>query len=255
MCKRAVAYCRVSTPGQTGEGKYGIAEQRSAIEEYCKENGIEIVEWYIDEGVSGKTKASERPAMMRLLSGEVTNPPTQYVVVAKSDRISRDVQRYYATKELFSDMNLELVSVSDGWSSAQDKMMAVILEGFMAIMAEMERETINLRMSGGRKQKAKQGGYAGGGVPYGYKVINGNLEIEEAEAEVVRKIFKWRNEKVTLRDIIATLKKEGYKTRSGGDFALSTLHGIIDKENLYKGLYKYGNDGWVKGRQDAILTE
>ena len=33
--KRAVAYCRVSTAGQTGEDKFGIENQRQIIRDYC----------------------------------------------------------------------------------------------------------------------------------------------------------------------------------------------------------------------------
>lgn len=40
-----------------------------------------------------------------------------------------------------------------------------------------------------RKEKARQGGWNGGFAPYGYSLVNGELVINEDEAETVRKIF------------------------------------------------------------------
>jgi len=91
--KRAVAYCRVSTDAQAGDDRFGIESQMTQIKEYCVSNDIEICNWYIDEGISGAER--KRPAFDKILSGEVTNPPVQYIVVAKADRISRDVNLYY----------------------------------------------------------------------------------------------------------------------------------------------------------------
>ena len=106
--KRAVAYCRVSTAGQTGEDKFGIENQRQIIRDYCDKNEIEVVNWYIDEGISGASR--RRPALDRLLEGEVTNPPVQYIVVAKADRLARDIQLYYGFRYALSNLGLEIIS-------------------------------------------------------------------------------------------------------------------------------------------------
>ena len=248
--KRAVAYCRVSTAGQVGEGKYGIDDQRAKINEYCEAHDIEVVRWYIDEGVSGA--AMNRPALDRLLAGEETNPPIEYVVAARADRISRDIAKYYAIKVKLEDRGLTIISATEDWS-AQEKLMALILENFLAMMAQIEKAHIKDRMTGGRMQKAARGGYAGGKVPYGYKVENGHLVINEGEAEVVREIFRYRGEGMAFRAIADKLN-ERYKTRSGGQFAFGTIRHIIDNEKTYRGWYRYGKDGeWVKGQHEAIL--
>ena len=156
--KRAVAYCRVSTDGQVGEDKFGIEAQREQIKEYCEKNDIEVSQWFIDEGVSGTAK--KRPAFDKILGGEVTNPPVQYIIVAKADRIARDINLYYAYKSMLKDLDLEILSVAEDWS-AQDKLTAMIIENFMAVAAEIERENIGIRTSGGRWIKANKGGYSG----------------------------------------------------------------------------------------------
>lgn len=251
--KRAVAYCRVSTDGQVGEDKFGIESQRQQIKEYCAKNDIEVVQWFIDEGVSGAAK--KRPAFDKILGGEVTNPPIQYVVVAKTDRISRDINLYYAFKNILTEMNIEILSVSEDWS-AQDKLTALILENFLAMAATLERENIRIRTSGGRRLKAKQGGYSGGRAPMGYKIADHQLVINEDEAPVVRFIFQQKKGGNTMLGTVKALNDAGYKTRNGKPFVISTVQSIWNNEKTYRGYYKYGKDGeWVKGVHEPILTE
>lgn len=251
--KRAVAYCRVSTDGQVGEDKFGIESQREQIKEYCKKNEIEVVQWFIDEGISGAAK--KRPAFDKILGGEVTNPPIQYVIVAKTDRISRDINLYYAFKNILTEMNIEILSVSEDWS-AQDKLTALILENFLTMAATLERENIRIRTSSGRRLKARQGGYAGGRAPMGYKIVDHQLVINENEAPVVRFIFENKLAGNTMLGTVKALNDAGYKTRNGKPFVISTVQSIWNNEKTYRGYYKYGKDGeWVQGVHEPILKE
>ena len=59
-----------------------------------------------------------------------------------------------------------------------------------------------------------------------------------------------------MKDICNVLKEEGYKTRKGGDFQISTIQYIIRNRKTYEGMYKYGKSGeWVDGLHEAILKE
>lgn len=249
--KKAVAYCRVSTQGQVGDDKFGIASQKSMIEEYCIKNDIEIVDWFIDEAISGVKE--NRPAFDRILQGEITNPPVEAVIVAKADRISRDINQYYAYKALLSKLELEIISVTEDWS-AQDKLTAMILENFLAMAATVERENIRVRTSGGRRIKAAKGGYSGGRPPYGYAPLNGKLVIVPEEAEVVRLVIESKDSGMTFQSICDTLNAMGKTNRSGTKFSISTLQVIIENKPLYQGMYRYGKDSeWVQGEHEPIL--
>lgn len=256
--KRAVAYCRVSTAGQVGDDKFGIDAQREMITDYCKANAIEIADWYIDEGISGAEK--RRPALDRLLEGEVTNPPVQYVIVAKTDRLARDINLYYAFKSRLADMDLEIISVKEDWS-AQDKLTAMILENFMAVVAEIEKENIRVRMMGGRRQKAKRGGYSGGRAPMGYRVEDGGLVVNEDEAPAVRFLFDRKHSGCTMLSTVDALNDAGFRTRNGKPFVISTVQSIWNNEPLYRGMYRYGRGKdkkdipWVQGVHEPILKE
>ena len=244
-----VAYIRVSTDNQCGEDKFGLEVQRKQIEEYCGARGMTIIREFRDEGESG---AKERPGFDEIVYGEVTNPPYEAVVVAKSDRVARDINIYFYYKMLLRKKDIKLISIAEDFG--QFGVFANMLEAFTLCVAEMERDNITKRTSGGRKVKALQGGYSGGQAPMGYRVSDGKLVINEAEAEVVRKIFEWRDGGATLMSIVEELNDEGYKTRKGNKFVISTVQSIVNNRKTYEGMYKYGKDGeWVQGQHEPIL--
>ena len=248
--KNVIGYIRVSTDGQVGEDKFGLEAQRVQIEEYCEKNDYRIIKWYEDAGESG---AKERPGFDEIVYGEVTNPPAEAVVVAKTDRVARDVNVYFYYKMMLKKKDIELISIAEDFG--QLGVFAPMLESFVICAAELERENITKRMSGGRKVKASKGGYSGGRAPFGYKVKDGGYVINEDEKPVVLRIFELRKEGVTFRGMIDKLTEEGYTGRGGRPLALSTVKGIVDNEKTYQGYYHYSGSDWVKGTHEPILSE
>ena len=248
--KNVIAYIRVSTDGQCGEDKFGLDAQREQIIEYCKRNDMTILKWYMDEGESG---AKERPGFDEIIYGDVGNPPYEAVVVAKSDRVARDIKVYYYYKMLLDKKDIKLISITEDFG--QFGAFANMLEAFTLCVAEMERENITKRTSGGRKIKASKGGYSGGRPPFGYRPLDGKLVIVPEEAEIVKFVIRAKKDGQTFQTICDDLNKEGKTNRRGTKFSISTLQVIIENEPLYCGMYRYGKDSeWVKGVHEPILT-
>lgn len=245
---RVVGYLRVSTEGQSKEDKFGLDAQREQIEEYCESRGHEIAEWYIDAGVSGAKE--ERESWGKIMRGEVPDG-TEAVIVAKSDRVARDVYIYFAFKNELRKKGLQIVSVAEDFGELGAY--SVILDAMLAAIAEVERMNINARTSGGRKQKASRGGYSGGKEPYGYRSKGHALEIVPEEAEIVREVYAMRGAGYSYRRIIGRLEDEGKVARSGKSFTLGHIHNILGNEQTYRGMYRYGGSDWVKGEQEAII--
>ena len=130
----------------------------------------------------------------------------------------------------------------------------------MQLVAEQERKNLELRTKHGRAKKAAGGGYSGGKPPYGYRVNNGRLVINEEEKEVVLDIFSKKDSMPMLR-IAECLNNSGRKTRSGGQFYASNIKMIFKNEPFYRGMYRYGvgKDNnevpWVKGEHEPILVD
>jgi DNA invertase Pin-like site-specific DNA recombinase len=245
-----IGYVRVSTEGQVGEDKFGLDVQKQQIEEYAKDHNMNIVRWFRDEGESG---AKERPGFDEIIYGEITNPPYEAVIVAKSDRVARDINVYYYYKMMLLKKDIKLISIAEDFEAFG--VFAPMLEAFTLCVADMERNNINKRTSAGRKVKASQGGYSGGRAPMGYKVENKMLVVNPEEAPIVLKVFELRDSGVVMTDIVDALNREGFKTRNGKSFVISTVQSILNNRKTYEGYYRYGKDGeWVKGQHKALLN-
>jgi DNA invertase Pin-like site-specific DNA recombinase len=163
------------------------------------------------------------------------------MIVAKLDRLSRDtLYCLWIEKELRKN-GVELVSIAEPyrWDDPMQKMMLTI----MAAFAEYEKELIKLRLSGGRKAKARKGGYAGGRPCMGYRAekLNRKLVLDSEQAATVKRVFAIRdgNPKLFLKEIAARLNAEGFKSAEGGIFYPISVKRILDRRSFYEGLYSY----------------
>lgn len=245
-----IAYVRVSTDAQAKEDKFGVEAQEEQIRSYVESrDDLKIVKWVYDKGESG---AKERPGFDEIVYGELANPPYQAVLVAKSDRVARDINVYYYYKMMLMKKGIRLISISEDFG--QMGVFATMLEAFTICAAQMERENINKRTSAGRKVKAAKGGYSGGRPPTGYDVVKGELVANEKEANIVKFIFQCRDNGMTMADIMFALNDLGYTTKSGKPFLISSIQKILQNERFYRGEYRYGKLGeWVQGQHRPIL--
>lgn len=248
----AIGYLRTPTQRQTGEAEFELASYKEQIRRYAITNNITIVEWLTDNDVSGNTE--DRPAFERIIYGDVTNPPYQAVIAANNGQIAQDVYVYFYYKMLLYKKGITLISVSEDFG--QFGFSSTILEAFAIRAAQMERDSIAKRTSIGRITKSEQGGYAGGKAPYGYYAERGSgkLIVNPEEIPLVRRIFEIRDNGGTMKEIVQTLRTEGFKTRKGTDFQISTIQYILGNRKTYEGFYKYGKtDEWVQGAHEPIL--
>lgn len=244
------AYIRVSTDGQCGDDKFGLEVQETQLREYADKNGMVITRWFRDEGESG---AKFRPGFDEIVYGEITNPPIEAVITAKSDRVARDINIYYYYKMCLLKKEIKLISICEDFDKFG--VFAPMLEAFTVCVAQMERENINKRTSAGRKAKSTKGGFSGGRAPFGYVVQNHELAVEPADARIVKRIFFLREEMgKTYKEIADTLNEEGIPTRRGVKWHTSNIQNILNNRKTYEGMYKYGKNGeWVKGQHEPLL--
>lgn len=249
--KQAVGYLRVSTSNQVGEDKFGLADQKQSIEAYADANGFEIIDWRSDEGISGASL--DRPALQQLLT-DSSSKTFSVVLVAKIDRLARDLMaQLWIEKELLKH-EVELVSVAEPFRG-QDPA-NVLFRQIIGAFAQFEKARITERLSGGRKQKAKTGGYAGGNTPLGYQASRGDkaISINEDKAEVVKRAFeiKQNNPTWSLDKIANQLNLEGHSTKQNKPFHRMQVKRIFDRANIYQGVYRYAGIE-SEGQHTAIL--
>ncbi len=109
---------------------------------------------------------------------------------------------------------------------------------FMDIVSELEKAFITMRLSGGRINKARKGGYAGGSPATGYQVKDKVLTIDAESAKTVQMIFDLRFGDYSLREIAALLNESNIPTARGGKWCAGTVQYILNNP-LYKGKINY----------------
>jgi len=234
--RRAVGYLRVSTGEQAVRG-FGLAAQRRHIQEFAKSQGYKLKGFISDRGVSGASLPEERPNFSKLL--ELAHMGAfDVLLVWKFDRLARNVL-YAVTmaNRLRQEHGVVLRSVTEPIDTATS--MGSMFFAVLASMAEQERRTITERTMAGKVEKATQGGFAGGAVPFGYRRdLLGGLAVHPVEAQVVREIFQRSRKGSSLREIVEHLNNEKVATKRGGKWYAGTVAYILDNPK-YRGLVEY----------------
>lgn len=91
--EEAAAYIRVSTQEQKTHG-LSIDAQKQKLEEYAEKHKIKIVEWYMDEGVSGRKLIKKRPELQRMIH-DAQKGRFKRILFIKLDRFFRSVAEYH----------------------------------------------------------------------------------------------------------------------------------------------------------------
>lgn len=234
-------YTRVSTSMQV-DG-YSLDAQKEKIRKYADAFDYEIVGEYEDAGKSGKSIAGRAEFKKMLEDIEANKDGVSYVLVFKLSRFGRNAADVLSSLQLMQDFGVNLICVEDGIDSSKDagKLMISVLSA----VAEIERENILVQTMEGRKQKAREGKWNGGFAPYGYKLVNGKLEIEEQEAEAVRIIFdKYANTEMGANGIAKYLAQQGINkvARQNGSNTMFDAHLIrtILDNPVYCGKIAFG---------------
>ena len=249
---RAVVYSRVSTEEQTHG--YSLDKQEEECIKLIKNAGYQFIESYIDDGYSAKD--TNRPALQRMLA-DIMLKKFDMIVVWNSDRLSRDViDGLTIVKTMFNKHNIKFASVTEDIdTSTPDGMMMFTMR---LLFAQRERERIGERVAMGQAKKASTGKRVSLSRIYGYDVISGKLEVNEEEAEIVRRIFDaYVYKGHGIERIAKELNRDAIKSKRSKWYA-QTVKGILGNIT-YIGMNewtpKIGSPIITKGEHTAILKE
>ncbi|MBO6308227.1 MAG: recombinase family protein [Oribacterium sp.] len=234
-------YTRVSTAMQV-DG-YSLDAQKDKLKRYAAYEEIQIAGEYSDEGHSGKNIAG-RPDFQRMLEDiEDGKDEVSFVLVFKLSRFGRNAADVLSSLQLMQDYGVNLICVEDGIDSSKES--GKLMISILSAVAELERENILVQTMEGRRQKAREGKWNGGFAPYGYKLVDGGLVIDEGEAETIRLIFdKYIHTNMGINGIADYLNTHGYKKKKRQNntldaFAPSFIKGVLDNP-IYMGKLAYG---------------
>ena len=213
--KRAALYARVSTAQQEEQGT--IASQVAALRERIVQDGclLDPAHEFIDDGISGSYLA--RPGLDRLRD-LASEQAFDVLYVLSPDRLARRYSHQCVVLEELDRWGVEVVFLNQPITS--DRPEKRLMVHILGVLAEYERELIRDRLRRGKLYKARQGQVFAVVPSYGYRYIpvdqpgGGRWEINESEAVIVRRIYRWcAEEQLSIQAICQRLngEEEGFE--------------------------------------------
>lgn len=241
MKERTAAYIRVSTAEQKLHG-FSLDAQRETLKRYADTHDLEIVEWYEDEGISGRKEVRKRPALQRMMN-DAEKEQFQRIIFIKLDRYFRSVGEYYACQKILDKHNIL-------WSATNEDYDLTTATGRLLVsqklaIAEYEADNTSERIKLVNEYKVKQGRplFGANSCMVGFTVIDtpeGKIMGHDPEKEEMAK------------DIIATYLRTQSLVRTvttindrySADLDAQKVKRFLKSTLLY-GSYR-GNDSYCK---------
>ncbi len=153
----------------------------------------------------------ERPALQRLLR-DVERGAIDVIVVYKVDRLSRSLTDFARIVEIFERHSVSFVSVTQAFNTTTS--MGRLTLNVLLSFAQFEREVIGERIRDKFAASRRKGMWMGGVPPLGYDVVDRKLVVNEAEADLVRLIFKRFLRVGSATKLAQELRRAGHTTKS-----------------------------------------
>ena len=246
---RVGIYIRLSKEDEEKE-KYSESEsiqnQRTLLMQYIKENKLNFISEYVDDGVSGTS--FDRPAFNKMIE-DIEQGKINMIITKDLSRLGRNyVQSGYYTETYFPEHNVRYIAILDNIDTGLDSANNDIAP-FKSILNEMYAKDTSKKINSVLQSKRKQGEYLGT-APYGYKKDPENkyhLIKDEEAAKVVKTIFRMFLEGYGTMQIADYLSEQkipipsdynkrnrGTKSITYGLWAQSTVRFILSNE-VYTG--------------------
>jgi len=232
-------YLRLSKDDGTSQESASIQTQKTMLTRYCRDNGIIIYDYYIDDGYSGTN--FDRPRFKNMLS-DIEDGRINCVITKDLSRLGRNyLQTGMYIEVFFPEHGIRYISLNDGVDTLSSSNMDIT--PFKNLINDMYAKDISKKIKTAIIARQKQGKYMGVKAPYGYlkdPLDHNHLIVDERYAPVVRRIYALAKEGLGISKIrkiltdekiprpVAVAVKDGCTVRSNqyGDY-------LDDEEKIY----------------------
>ena len=249
MNKDTIIYSRVSTDDQADNG-YGRDHQHEVLKTYCRINGYEIANEYLEDY---SAKDFNRPEWKKLESFVKANRKSiKRVLFTKWDRFSRNLEESMRVIRKFRNWGITLNAVEQPLDLSNPNQ-KVMLSMYL-IMPEIENDNISSRTKDGMYRATKEGAFLGT-PPFGYKRVRhgkyASLEPNE-DAQFVNEIFyKVSLGVVSVEGTRKEFRKKGYKRCKQSFYNMLKNRAYIGKVKVPE--YRQEDSYWIEGLHDGII--
>ena len=163
---KAAIYCRLSKDDDQKGESVSIGTQKSMLSDYCNEHGVEIYDYYVDDGYSGTN--FNRPAFKRLLE-DIDSELINMVVTKDLSRLGRDyIMTGYYSEIYFPSRQVRYVALSDNFDTEN---IENDIAPFKNILNDMYARDISRKIKAAKRQHAKNGMFVACSM-HGYIIQN-----------------------------------------------------------------------------------
>lgn len=220
---KAYGYVRVSGKGQVkGDG---FRRQEEAIQAYAQDVGIQVVDIYQEEGVSGTTSEADRPAFQDMLEAILKNG-VRTIIVEGLDRLAREYRIQETLLVYLASKGITLIAARTGEDVTEailaDPMRKALVQ-IQGVFAELEKNMLVKKLRSARERKREQDGKC-----------EGRKSIKELDADLLKEIKRLRRVKpgqkrMSYAKIADRLNEDGHRTISGKNFTAANVQKICQR--------------------------
>ena len=216
MKTHAVAYLRTSSFANVAGDS--AVRQRHAIQEYARHAGLEVMEEFVDPGVSGADHLNERAGFVALMA-YVAATDCRTVIVENASRFARDLIVQETGFAMLGKLGVVLIAADDPNAFAGDTPTANMVRQILGAVSEFEKANLVAKLRGARDRASATAG----------RRIEGRKSYDETNPDLIRQARRLarRNPKTgvarSLRTISAELAKLGFTSSVGKEFTAAQV--------------------------------
>ncbi len=226
--KRVAAYCRVSSLSAEQLHSYE-AQTNHYRQQFESDSTVVFIGVYGDVGISG-TRTANRDGFMRMI-GDCRQGLIDCIWTKSVSRFGRNtVDTLIYTRELRS-LGIDVYFEKENIHSLEPA--GELLLTLMAAFAESESANMSDNIKWGKRRRYEQGLVESitVGNMIGFRQKNGEVTVDEAEADIVRGIFRDYLDGYSMAEIARRLNSEAVSTRMGGSsWSITLIRHVLENE-------------------------
>ena len=189
---KVAGYIRLSKEDKIKDESNSVANQKAIINSYIKKNeDLELVDFYIDDGYSGTT--FDRPGFKRMIR-DITENKVNTIIVKDLSRFGRNhIESDNYLENILPGYNVRFTSIIDEIDSLKNpKSVSSIAVPLKNLMNDQYARDISEKVRSTLKIKQLNGEFIGVTAPYGYlknPKDKHKFIIDKEASYIVKKIF------------------------------------------------------------------
>lgn len=232
---RVAAYTRVSSDSDDQLNSFA-AQNRYYAELISGKAEWRMVDIYADEGITG-TSAAKREDFQRMMT-DCRRGLIDQILVKSISRFARNTKDCLEAVRELKELGVNVRFEREGIDTAN--VSSELITAIYAAFAQKESESISGNMRWSYQRRMEAGTFLPPSAPYGYRIINKEIEIDPEQAVTIRKIFQWYLDGNSKERIARRLNEVGILSGQNKEWGRGGIHYILTNERYT------GNSLWQK---------